>query len=527
MKRLFIDMDGTLARFHDEVMYIERMYEEGFFNKLKPFDNMVLGIKEFIRMHPDVDVYIISSAIDSLFCEKEKNLWLDRNMPEIGEEKRLFPAIGISKADYIAQKTEIPVSKEDYLLDDYNKGLFEFQAAGGKAIKCHNNINHKGLGKHGGQKGKLWADSIVHTDDLPIMIASELSAHMDLHFDFKPILEAYDLSGDDFEYTLLKKNIAGKDIYAWVKKDDPEMWHKKFKFTNPLDAIRHKGRITPNWRDFYPKEIASAVKPLNKMEKYSLNEFIESWVNFKVDDSKLQNQMIDVDILVDTGDANYDFTPNIFANSRYSNLLGIETIQDFPSCSSLVWLCEQQGISKKELLDYLHGNSTCFDLKDKLLQTTLDESQSTRKAMNVLTFCIKMPFLDAIEINRIINYEKKENDFIRPEKRKGKSYITISKDCTAGLYSPWESSGGDFSISLIEDVKLPIKYIYSANVGDTVGTPIKNIYMDIEYKESLVAINKVHDKALDDIIYDAKVILSANDKRYESKDEIIEGRSEL
>jgi len=266
MKRLFVDMDGTLARFHDEVMYIERMYEEGFFNGLKPFDNMVLGIKEFMRMHPDVDVYIISSAIDSSFCEKEKNLWLDKYIPEIGEEKRLFPAIGISKADYIAQKTEIPVSQDDYLLDDYNKGLFEFQAAGGKAIKCHNNINHKGLGRHGGQKGKLWADCIVHTDDLPIMIASELSAHMDMHFDFNPILEAYDLTGDDFEYTLLANNIAGKDIYAWVKKDEPEMWYRKFKFTNPLDAIRHKGRITPNWRDFYPKEVASAVKPLNRME---------------------------------------------------------------------------------------------------------------------------------------------------------------------------------------------------------------------------------------------------------------------
>jgi len=287
--------------------------------------------------------------------------------------------------------------------------------------------------------------------------------------------------------------------------------------------------------DFSPTRQEIIVKQFISQEtidfivknKYSLNEFIENCVNFKVDDSKLQNQMIDVDILVDTGDANYDFTPNIFANSRYSNILGIETVQDLPSYSSLVWLCEQQGISKKELLDYLHGNSTCFDLKDKLLQTTLDESQSTRKAMNVLTFCIKMPLSDAIEINRVINHEKNENDFIRPKKRKGKSYITISKDCTAGLYSPWESSGGDFSISLIEDVKLPIKYIYSANVGDTVGTPIKNIYMDIEYKESLVAINKVHDKALDDIIYDAKVILSANDKRYESKDEIIEGRSEL
>ena len=27
-KRLFIDMDGTVARFHDEVDYLERMFEK-------------------------------------------------------------------------------------------------------------------------------------------------------------------------------------------------------------------------------------------------------------------------------------------------------------------------------------------------------------------------------------------------------------------------------------------------------------------------------------------------------------------
>lgn len=28
--RIFVDMDGTLARFHDEVGYLERMFEKGF-----------------------------------------------------------------------------------------------------------------------------------------------------------------------------------------------------------------------------------------------------------------------------------------------------------------------------------------------------------------------------------------------------------------------------------------------------------------------------------------------------------------
>ena len=32
--RIFVDMDGTLARFHDEVGYLERMFEKGFFSGL-------------------------------------------------------------------------------------------------------------------------------------------------------------------------------------------------------------------------------------------------------------------------------------------------------------------------------------------------------------------------------------------------------------------------------------------------------------------------------------------------------------
>lgn len=40
-KRLLVDMDGTLARFHDQANYLERMFEKDFFRELEPFENMV------------------------------------------------------------------------------------------------------------------------------------------------------------------------------------------------------------------------------------------------------------------------------------------------------------------------------------------------------------------------------------------------------------------------------------------------------------------------------------------------------
>lgn len=258
MKRLFIDMDGTLAKFHDEPKYLEAMYEEDFFKNLKPFENMINGVKEFINMHPDVEVFVLSSSIDSKYCCAEKNKWMDHYLPEIPTERRLYPKVGSSKADFVKSVTGKAVTKSDFLLDDYNKGLYDWEEAGGTGIKCHNNINHKGLGLHGGQKGQCWTKDIVHTDDLPVMIASELSAHMDLHFDFKPIYEAYNFTGPEFIYSLVSKKINGEEVYAWdFKEAEGEFdWEECRKFNNPLDAIRCFQNKTPNWRDFNITEIS-------------------------------------------------------------------------------------------------------------------------------------------------------------------------------------------------------------------------------------------------------------------------------
>lgn len=249
MSRLFVDMDGTLARFHDEYMYLERMYEEGFFKELKPFENMIEGIKKFIKMHPDVEVYALSSSIESKFCREEKNEWMDRYLPEIPTEKRLYPKVGTSKADFVKTVTGIAVTKNDYLLDDYNKGLYDWEAAGGSAVKCHNNINHKGLGAHGGQKGQIWTKAIVHTEDLPVMIASELSAHMELHFDFKPIYEAYGMTKTNL--FLHSTEIDNKPVYAWEEMNAELNWDMLKKHANPLDAIRFMS-FKGNYRDFEP-----------------------------------------------------------------------------------------------------------------------------------------------------------------------------------------------------------------------------------------------------------------------------------
>ncbi len=182
-KRLFVDMDGTLAKFHDVTNYLERMYEEDFFYNLDPFENMVAGINLFIEQYPDTEVYIISSCIESPFCTRDKNKWLDVHL-DIAKNHRIFPPVGRPKSAYIPGG----VGNEDFLLDDYNRGLNQFMYDGGHAIKCHNNINQQGIGAYGGSSGNLWVGPMVHTEDSPEIIAAELAQSMGLEVNLSEVL---------------------------------------------------------------------------------------------------------------------------------------------------------------------------------------------------------------------------------------------------------------------------------------------------------------------------------------------------
>lgn len=172
-KRLFLDMDGTLAQFHDvDKTFIEAMWQPGFYTGLKPFENMVEAIKLFINKHPDVEVYVLSAVLDTEppFVVDEKNEWLDKYLPEIPKERRIFTRAGENKANYIGE-----IGPSDYLVDDYNKNLHEFEAAGARSIKFRNNINHQGKGAYGGEKGALWGGQIISYDAAPAAIAYDLS----------------------------------------------------------------------------------------------------------------------------------------------------------------------------------------------------------------------------------------------------------------------------------------------------------------------------------------------------------------
>ena len=165
MKRLFVDMDGTIARFHDEANYLEKMYEKDFFRNLKPFENMVKGIQDFMTKNPDVPVIALSAAIDSKFCVHEKQAWLTEHLPQLADNP-IFTAMGENKAQ------AVNLQPGDVLIDDYNVNLIEWQETGGTAIKLVNNINNQGL------VAPHFSGVSINNEAFPIEISTDLSRIM-------------------------------------------------------------------------------------------------------------------------------------------------------------------------------------------------------------------------------------------------------------------------------------------------------------------------------------------------------------
>lgn len=156
-KRLFVDMDGTLAEFK-QIDTLEQLYEKGYFENLQPQMEVVNAVKTIIRECPDVEVNILSAVLsDSPYALQEKNSWLDRYLPELDAAHRLFPPCGSDKKEVIKGG----ITPNDFLLDDYTLNLNAWEPPA-RGIKLLNGINHtRGTWQNAMVEGKKGADSLA------------------------------------------------------------------------------------------------------------------------------------------------------------------------------------------------------------------------------------------------------------------------------------------------------------------------------------------------------------------------------
>lgn len=134
--RFFIDMDGTLAEWRD-IKSNSELYQKSYYESLKPNNYLLEEVKKLIK--EGKDIYILSSFLsDSDYALKEKNIWLNKYLPELPVQKRIFVPYGDVKYKYLPSK----ITSFDYLIDDHTKNLLDWKEAGGTGIKFLNGINH-------------------------------------------------------------------------------------------------------------------------------------------------------------------------------------------------------------------------------------------------------------------------------------------------------------------------------------------------------------------------------------------------
>jgi 5'(3')-deoxyribonucleotidase len=130
MKKIFLDLDGTLAKFNVPNALERFDKEEGFFSKLGAYK----GIENINELAKNNNLFVISASPNEQ-ADKDKMIWIEKYLPNININNITICRIGENKAKIIQDKYNITINEQCYLLDDYTKNLIEWENFGGTGIK--------------------------------------------------------------------------------------------------------------------------------------------------------------------------------------------------------------------------------------------------------------------------------------------------------------------------------------------------------------------------------------------------------
>lgn len=130
MRKIFLDLDGTLAKFNVKNALARFDNEIGFFAKLGAYK----GVDYVNALAKSGCLYVISASPNTQ-ADNDKMTWLKKYLPNIKEENIVLCRLGENKAKVIENKLNIKIDKTCYLLDDYTKNLQEWETVGGVGIK--------------------------------------------------------------------------------------------------------------------------------------------------------------------------------------------------------------------------------------------------------------------------------------------------------------------------------------------------------------------------------------------------------
>ena len=172
-------------------------------------------------------------------------------------------------------------------------------------------------------------------------------------------------------------------------------------------------------------------------------------------DTDFFNEEVIVNILLDTGNGNSDFTED--------DVFSIYGDGTFKPTSSLLFLAKTQGreeLLKKAAAETFAGKEVTTE--SLFVNSVIQELLNNGSYMNTTTFCVKMKLFDLFDL-----WEKC---------RKKEGTFTITKDACTGLFNPWDGGGSLFEIELEKDVEIPCKFIHSIEPDGYYRYDVKDVY---------------------------------------------------
>lgn len=184
--RLFVDMDGTLAEWRSFVIRIDKaedaeqteflkrldaiLYSNHYYYNLRPQMRVVDAIRNIV-LQGEIEVFVLSCVKEDKYGQsprKDKDMWLNKYLPEIDTAHRIYVPDGEDKTLYIPGG----IQPTDALLDDYSKNLRDWEAR--QRINGRNSLAIKLCNAVNSSKG-TWKGNRVSYAFAPTLIAEDVS----------------------------------------------------------------------------------------------------------------------------------------------------------------------------------------------------------------------------------------------------------------------------------------------------------------------------------------------------------------
>lgn len=142
LPNLFVDMDGTIARFYDDPNYLQTMYLPGYYRNLMPYDAALHALRQLSEQKL-ANILILSTYwVDTPNTKQEKLEWLEEHMADIPHIPLIYQ-IPCDKAEKAVEFLGRPLKPTDVLFDDHTRYLKSWENAGGTGIKAVNHTQNK------------------------------------------------------------------------------------------------------------------------------------------------------------------------------------------------------------------------------------------------------------------------------------------------------------------------------------------------------------------------------------------------